>query len=107
MSAPRAVGVRAAYPAVPPPVRAWVDSTLGSPVVEAREQVGGMSPGCATRLVCADGTRAFIKAVGAASEANSAERSETPSGTGKAPWSAYGTRTYSAWLPANPPRAWL
>ena len=65
MSAPRAVGVRAAYAAVPPPVRAWVDSTLGSPVVEAREQVGGMSPGCATRLTCADGTRAFVKAVGA------------------------------------------
>lgn len=64
MSAPRAVGVRATYAAVPPPVRAWVDSTLGSPVVEAREQVGGMSPGCATRLVYADGTRAFVKAVG-------------------------------------------
>jgi hypothetical protein len=41
-----------------------VESTLGAPVVEAREQVGGMSPGCATRLVCADGTRAFLKAVG-------------------------------------------
>ena len=23
-----------------------------------------MSPGCATRLVCEDGTRAFVKAVG-------------------------------------------
>jgi aminoglycoside phosphotransferase (APT) family kinase protein len=29
------------------------------------EQTGGMSPGCATRLVTADGTRAFVKAVGA------------------------------------------
>jgi aminoglycoside phosphotransferase (APT) family kinase protein len=65
VSAPRAVGVRAAYGTIPGHVRAWVDSTLGSPVVEAREQVGGMSPGCATRLVCADGTRAFVKAVGA------------------------------------------
>jgi hypothetical protein len=34
-------------------------------VVSVAEQAGGMSPGCATRLVCADGTRAFIKAVGA------------------------------------------
>ena len=64
MSAPRAVGVRAAYAAVPDRVRSWVEATLGSPVVGTREQVGGMSPGCATRLVCADGTRAFLKAVG-------------------------------------------
>ena len=64
VSAPRAVGVRAAYPAIPTHVRSWVEATLGSPVVETREQVGGMSPGCATRLVCADGTRAFLKAVG-------------------------------------------
>ena len=64
VSAPRAVGVRAAYSAIPPHVRDWVEATLGAPVMEAREQVGGMSPGCATRLVCADGTRAFLKAVG-------------------------------------------
>jgi serine/threonine protein kinase len=62
---PRAVGVRAPYAAVPQRVRTWVDETLGSPVVETREQDGGMSPGCATRLTCADGSRAFIKAVGA------------------------------------------
>ncbi len=64
MTAPRAVGVRLPYDAVPPPVRAWVDHALGSPVVAVAEQVGWMSPGCATRLVCADGTRAFVKAVG-------------------------------------------
>jgi hypothetical protein len=64
VSAPRAVGIRAPYAAVPAPVRAWVEATLGSRVVRAAEQVGGMSPGCATRLVCADGTRAFVKAVG-------------------------------------------
>ncbi len=63
MTAPRAVGVRASYAAMPEAVRAWVDDTLGSPVVEAVDQVGGMSPGCATRLRCADGTRAFVKAV--------------------------------------------
>ncbi len=63
MTAPRAVGVRAPYDAMPEVVRTWVDDTLGSPVVEAVDVVGGMSPGCATRLRCADGTRAFVKAV--------------------------------------------
>ncbi len=65
MTAPRAVGVRLGYAAVPAAVRHWVDETLGSPVVATAEQVGGMSPGCATRVTCADGTRAFVKAVGA------------------------------------------
>jgi hypothetical protein len=65
VTAPRAVGVRLAYDAIPAVVREWVDAELGSPVVAAAEQVGGMSPGCATRLTCADGTRAFVKAVGA------------------------------------------
>lgn len=65
MTAPRAVGVRLTYDAVPAAVRAWVDEQLGSPVVATAEQVGGMSPGCATRLTCADGTRVFVKAVGA------------------------------------------
>lgn len=64
MTAPRAVGVRTAYASTPEVVRTWVEDTLGSPVVEAADQVGGMSPGCATRLRCADGTRAFVKAVG-------------------------------------------
>lgn len=64
MTAPRAVGVRLPYGAVPAAVRAWVEAELGSPVVTTAEQVGGMSPGCATRLTCADGTRAFVKAVG-------------------------------------------
>ena len=62
---PRAVGVRAPWTAIPEHVRDWVADELGSPVVEAHDQGGGMSPGCATRLVCEDGTRAFVKAVGA------------------------------------------
>jgi hypothetical protein len=62
---PRAVGVRTPYPGIPEPVRDWVSTTLGSPVVAWNEQVGGFSPGCATRVVAADGTRAFVKAVGA------------------------------------------
>lgn len=61
---PRAVGVRAPWSAMPAHVRDWVADELGSPVVEAADQVGGMSPGCATRLMCEDGTRAFVKAVG-------------------------------------------
>jgi len=64
MNAPRAIGVRAPYAAVPGAVHTWVDQTLGSPVVDHLDVVGGMSPGCATRLTCADGTRAFVKAVG-------------------------------------------
>ncbi len=64
MSIPRAVGVRTPYAAIPRAVRDWVDLFLGSPIVEAIDQIGGMSPGCATRVVCADGTRAFVKAVG-------------------------------------------
>ncbi|RYC14647.1 hypothetical protein [Nocardioides zhouii] len=64
MTAPRAVGVRLPYAAVPAAVRDWVEQSLGSPVVATAEQVGGMSPGCATRVTCADGTRAFVKAVG-------------------------------------------
>ena len=65
VTAPRAVGVRLPYDAVPDTVRSWVEDRLGSPVVTTAEQVGGMSPGCATRVTCADGTRAFVKAVGA------------------------------------------
>lgn len=61
---PRAVGVRAPWSAMPETVREWAADELGSVVVEAHDQVGGMSPGCATRLVCLDGTRGFVKAVG-------------------------------------------
>jgi hypothetical protein len=61
---PRAVGVRRSYTEIPGRVRSWVDATLGSPVIGIEEQIGGMSPGCATRVVTEDGTRAFVKAVG-------------------------------------------
>jgi hypothetical protein len=60
---PRAAGRRADYATVPAHVRAWVDESLGSPVVQSLAQVGGMSPGPAARLRLADGRRAFIKAV--------------------------------------------
>lgn len=64
MRTPSATGVRLGYAQLPQRVRDFVDQTLGSPVVSTSEQVGGMSPGNATRVVCADGTRAFVKAVG-------------------------------------------
>ncbi len=64
MTAPRAVGVHLPYEEVPARVRAWVDDALGSRVVSWVEQVGGMSPGCVTRVVAEDGGRAFVKAVG-------------------------------------------
>ncbi len=63
-AAPRAAGVRIGFPEIPDRVREWVEEVLGSPVAAAFEQVGGMSPGCATRVVTANGRRAFVKAVG-------------------------------------------
>src|SRR3954447_20073615 len=68
MTAPPAAGVRLPYGDLPQHVRGWVDEALGSPVVSAETQEGGFSPGVAARLVCADGTRAFVKVV--SSEAN-------------------------------------
>jgi hypothetical protein len=63
MTAPPAQGVRLPYGEAPAGVRAWVDEALGSPVIAATTQPGGFSPGVAARLVSADGTRAFCKAV--------------------------------------------
>jgi Phosphotransferase enzyme family len=62
-AAPRAAGVRLSYELLPAAVRSWAEELLGAPVVRARTQVGGMSPGCAVRLTAADGTAAFLKAV--------------------------------------------
>lgn len=62
---PSAAGVRKRYGETPARVRAWVEDQLGSPVTQTFEQTGGMSPGCATRLVTADGRRGFVKAVSA------------------------------------------
>ena len=62
--APVAAGTRLDWSEVPGPVRAAVVAALGSPVRTAETQHGGFSPGAAARVVCADGTRAFIKACG-------------------------------------------
>jgi hypothetical protein len=60
---PRAVGHRIGYLGVPAFVREWVDSQFG-PARVTREHVGGMSAGCASSLVTADGQGLFVKAVG-------------------------------------------
>lgn len=58
-------GERVPYEALPPTLHAWVHNALGSTVVESVTQHGGFSPGAAARLLCSDGTRAFVKAVSA------------------------------------------
>ncbi len=68
MTIPPAEGIRVSWGAVPESVRAGIGRICGAPVVRASSQPGGFSPGVAARLLCADGTRWFVKAVSA--EAN-------------------------------------
>ena len=70
-SSPPAQGVRVEWPAVPAQVRKDLERRLGSPVVEAKTQRGGFSPGLAARLLLADGSRAFLKAVSEAANPDS------------------------------------
>jgi hypothetical protein len=53
---------RLTWPHLPPAVRALIEERCGSPVVEAESQGGGFTPGFASALTCADGTRHFVKA---------------------------------------------
>ncbi|WP_205857349.1 phosphotransferase [Phytoactinopolyspora endophytica] len=62
---PVAGGARAAWTDIPEQVRSGIEELLGSPVVDAVNQDGGFSPGMAARVRCADGSRVFVKAVGA------------------------------------------
>jgi aminoglycoside phosphotransferase (APT) family kinase protein len=62
MTAPPAAGIRVAWEDVPASVRSAIEDECGSPVVTARTQPGGFSPGVAARVVCADQARYFIKA---------------------------------------------
>jgi hypothetical protein len=73
MTRPPAAGVRVAWQEVPAPVRAAIEDICGCPVVEARTQPGGFSPGVAARVVCADQTRHFVKAVSAEANPRSVE----------------------------------
>jgi aminoglycoside phosphotransferase len=70
-SGPPATGVRAAWESAPARLRAAVAAALGAPVVEARTQSAGFSPGVAARLRLADGRRAFVKAVSGAANPDS------------------------------------
>jgi len=65
VSAPPAEGARVAWQDVPLPVRGAIERVCGAPVIEARTQPGGFSPGVAARVRCADGTRCFVKAASA------------------------------------------
>src|SRR4051812_49380069 len=56
---------RPAYDTLPSAVRAWAADVLGSPVCSWTSESGGFSPGVAARVTCADGTKAFVKAVSA------------------------------------------
>jgi hypothetical protein len=47
---------------LPPRVRQAVEAELGLPVAEARSQTSGFTPGFASVLTCADGSRHFVKA---------------------------------------------
>ncbi|WP_248147370.1 hypothetical protein [Microbacterium aoyamense] len=61
-----AAGVRVAWRDIAPEIRDAAADLLGSPIIEARTQRGGFSPGSADRVVCADGRRAFVKTATAA-----------------------------------------
>ncbi|WP_433290170.1 phosphotransferase family protein [Pseudonocardia sp. CA-142604] len=64
-------GTRLSWTDLPSTVRDGVADVLRSPVVEARSQTGGFSPGSADRVVTATGERAFVKAVSAAQNPDS------------------------------------
>ena len=56
---------RLTWPHLPPDVRALVEERCGSPVERADSQGGGFTPGFASVLICADGSRHFVKAASA------------------------------------------
>jgi aminoglycoside phosphotransferase (APT) family kinase protein len=47
---------------LPPNIRSLVEQRCGSPVVDATSQGAGFTPGFASVLACADGSRHFVKA---------------------------------------------
>ena len=53
---------RLEWPHLPPQLRALVERRCGSPVVSARSQGAGFTPGFASVLTCEDGSRHFVKA---------------------------------------------
>lgn len=59
---------RLEWPFLPPHVRALVEERCGSPVVGAESQGGGFTPGFASVLTCADGSRHFVKGAAATAQ---------------------------------------
>ena len=53
---------RLEWPHLPPDLRAQVEQRIGTQVVEAHSQTSGFTPGFASVLVGADGSRHFVKA---------------------------------------------
>jgi hypothetical protein len=53
---------------LPPAVRSEIEERCGSPVVDAVSQGGGFTPGFASVLTCADGSRHFVKAASTAAQ---------------------------------------
>lgn len=53
---------RLTWPFLPPALRGAIESRLGSPVVEHESQDAGFTPGFASILTGADGSRIFVKA---------------------------------------------
>ena len=53
---------RLEWPFLPPRLRAIIEGHCGSPVVDAASQGAGFTPGFASVLTCADGSRHFVKA---------------------------------------------
>ncbi len=58
---------------LPPAIRALIERRCGAPVVEAVSQGGGFTAGFASVLVCADGSRHFVKAASAKAQRLHAE----------------------------------
>ncbi|MCL3859664.1 phosphotransferase family protein [Actinotalea sp. K2] len=56
---------RTTWPSLPATIRALVERRLGRSVVDADSQQGGFTDGFASRLLLADGTRVFVKAISA------------------------------------------
>ncbi|GAA0267526.1 aminoglycoside phosphotransferase family protein [Cryptosporangium japonicum] len=55
---------RPTWPELPGPVREGIERALGAAVVEAVSTPLGLTPGLASRVLLADGRRAFLKAAG-------------------------------------------
>ena len=53
---------RLTWPLLPPALRSAIERRCGAPVVDARSQDAGFTPGFASVLVCDDGSRHFVKA---------------------------------------------